>query len=451
MIGVADHAGFSAIVQQLRQRRFAFDERRSREITSVEIQQVEHVINEAIAAFLQISLQQREAADAVVVFHHDFAVQKRGFRRQRSDRLSDRLETMRPVLLLARQQSHLAVIKPRLHPVAVKLDLMQPIRSAGHLVIERGQTERDEIGQFRSDPTWAFRLFATFAGSAARTLLCRRSRPGSRSCRDASDPLLECCFAFRFWTVRAVRMPDAFFAAPTSSDLLDRSACRHRARFFFQDILVPRTAGFVVFALDQQPVVVTIVGAAAHPDEMPAAVQFLAVQIENKMALGVAAVRIAVGCPGSAVPDHHRAAAVFAFGDGAFESVVFDGMILDVNGETFVVGVKARAARDRPALHHAVELKAQIVVQPPGRMFLNDVAVPVARSFSAARLRRNAELSLFAVGFERHGTLTHAFSVFRARRSAAAGAPRRQPRNQKNSPCGICAIAKSATLPNISR
>ena len=78
-------------------------------------------------------------------------------------------------------------------------------------------------------------------------------------------------------------------------------------------------------------------------------------------------------------------------------------MILDVNGETLLVGVEARAARDRPALHDAVELEPQIVMQPARGVFLNDVTVAATSApGAAARLRRDAEFSLLAVDLERH-------------------------------------------------
>ncbi len=66
--------------------------------------EVEDVIDEAVAAaVLQIGLQQREIADAVVVFHDHFAVKERGLGGKRRHRFGDRLEAVRPILLLARQ------------------------------------------------------------------------------------------------------------------------------------------------------------------------------------------------------------------------------------------------------------------------------------------------------------------------------------------------------------
>ena len=118
---------------------------------------------------------------------------------------------------------------------------------------------------------------------------------------------------------------------------------------------------------------------------MPAAVQFLAVKGKFEMAFGVTFMRVAFGLPGAAIPDHHGAAAVFALRDGALERVVFDGVILDVDGEPLVVGIEARAARDGPALHDAVEFQPQVVVQPGRVMLLDDIAVRRRRAGSRPR------------------------------------------------------------------
>ena len=57
-------------------------------------------------------------------------------------------------------------------------------------------------------------------------------------------------------------------------------------------------------------------------------------------------------------------------------------------------------------------------MQPPRGMLLNDIAVTAAGAFAAARLRGHAELSLFAVSFESHEALTHAFAAFFAATAA---------------------------------
>src|SRR5581483_11286485 len=144
------------------------------------------------------------------------------------------------------------------------------------------------------------------------------------------------------------------------SDLVDRAPGRDRARFFFEDILIAGAACFLVLTLDEEPIVVAVVAAGAHAHQMPAAVKLLAVEIENEVTFGVALVRIAFGKPAALIPDHDRAAAVFALGDRALEAVVFDRVVLDVDGEALFVGFEARAAGHGPALHHAIELEPQI-------------------------------------------------------------------------------------------
>ena len=60
-------------------------------------------------------------------------------------------------------------------------------------------------------------------------------------------------------------------------------------------------------------------GLRAHPDQMPAALQLLAVELELEMALGEPSVRIADRRPVAPVPDEDRAAAIFALRDRALE------------------------------------------------------------------------------------------------------------------------------------
>ena len=342
---------------------------------------------------------------------------------------------MRPVLLLARQQLHFAVVEPRLRTIAVEFDLVQPIRPARRLIVERSETERDEGGRLRFDWMRGFAVSAPLALGIVCSGLrfrswrrrrafvfvvspCRRLRFSLSPCRRLAAILCNLLFerrlVFRFRllrfllrlrAVRAIGVPHPLLAALARGDLLDRAAGHRRERLFFQYVLVARAAGFLVLAFDQQPIVVTVAACPrAHAHQMPAAVQLLAVEIENEMALGVALVRIAFGKPAAAIPDHHGAAAIFAFGDRALEGVVFDRMILDMDGEAFFIGIEARAAGHRPALHHAVEFEPQIVMQPPRGVLLDHIPVPAAvAAFSSARFRRHAEFPLFPVSFERHG------------------------------------------------
>ena len=69
---------------------------------------------------------------------------------------------------------------------------------------------------------------------------------------------------------------------------------------------------------------------------MPAAVQLLAVELEFEMALREALVRIADRLPTAAIPDDHRAAAILALRDRAFEIAVFERVILDMHRQTLL-------------------------------------------------------------------------------------------------------------------
>src|SRR5262249_48359642 len=116
-----------------------------------------------------------------------------------------------------------------------------------------------------------------------------------------------------FLRVRAdapVAVPHPLLAALPRGDLLDRASGGDRARPLFGDVLGAGAARFVVLALDQQPIVVTVALAGAHPHQVPAPMQLLAVEIEDEVAFGVALERISLGKPAAAIPDHDRAAAV---------------------------------------------------------------------------------------------------------------------------------------------
>ena len=194
-----------------------------------------------------------------------------------------------------------------------------------------------------------------------------------------------------------------------------------RVRHLFQDVRIGFLAGEFVGRLDQQPRLLPLAGPLAHPHQMPVAVELLAVQLEIEMALLHGLVRIVVRRPGAAIPDHHGAAAILALRDGAFELVVFDRMILDVDGEALVAGHEARAARHRPAQHHAVEFEAQIVVQPRRVVLLDDVAEALlARPGLAARLGGLAEVAFLPIGLQ----LAMAYRVSLRAWRGSDGAPR---------------------------
>ena len=100
--------------------------------------------------------------------------------------------------------------------------------------------------------------------------------------------------------------------------------------------------------------------------------------------------------------------AVLAFRDRPFEIAIVERVILDLDGQSFVVRVDGGAARDRPGFEHAVKLEPEIVMQPCGIVFLDHETAaggPSGRSL-AARLQGFLKIALGAVG--RKLTLGHA-------------------------------------------
>ena len=80
--------------------------------------------------------------------------------------------------------------------------------------------------------------------------------------------------------------------------------------------------GVLIVRLYQEPIV-ALVGPAAHADQMPFALQALAVEDESEPSPLVAGPGIADGLPGALVPQHDGAAAILPFGDSALEASIF--------------------------------------------------------------------------------------------------------------------------------
>jgi hypothetical protein len=234
MLGEADAAPIAHSLKKSLQRRFAVDQRRAGHVATVEIKKIEDVIDKTIVAtILQVGLQQRKARHAFVALHHQFAVEQRGFGRQRRNRRGNRLEALCPIEPLARQQLDLAVVEPRLDAVAIIFDLVQPFPAARRSAVQGGKAGRDEI---------------------------RKVRVGNAR---ASSPL-DCLDGGLGISGRAVRVPDPLLTL-TGGDLLDRTAGRGGLRLILENILVARPARLVVLALDLEPVVVAVARLRAQP------------------------------------------------------------------------------------------------------------------------------------------------------------------------------------------
>src|SRR5262249_55240949 len=197
------------------------------------------------------------------------------------------------------------------------------------------------------------------------------------------------------------RIPNAL-AALAFGDLGGRAAAVHRQRFVFENVRIFRAAGFLVLRFDQKPRLLLLPAPAVHAHEMPSPVQLLAVQGESEMTFLVARMRVALRVPAAAVPNHDGAAAILSLRDGSLECVVFDRMIFHVDRKPLLVRNEARAAGDRPALHHAVDLDPQGVVPTPRGVLLDDELIALGSVRAPPRLGGHVELALPAVYLKAH-------------------------------------------------
>ena len=151
--------------------------------------------------------------------------------------------------------------------------------------------------------------------------------------------------------------------------------------------------GVLIAMLDEEPLRL-VLGAAPRAHEHPRAVHALAVHHDLEIAFLVAAPQRGIGitlvhcgCVRAAIPEHDRAAAVLALRDRSLEGVVVDRVILDLHREPLDGRIVARALGHGPALHHAVELEAEVEVEMTRRVLLDDEDELPALASRAPRCR----------------------------------------------------------------
>ena len=374
MLAETNPAAGRGVGQNVLQQLLARQQRRAREIVAIEMQEVEGVEHEIVAARFQLLLEGAEARMALRILDHDLAVDQRLPRRQCRQRRGDGLELAGPIETSPRLELDLAAGETGLHAVAVEFDLVDPVRRIRRRVAQQRQAWRHEVrkrcrpgaGNLRAvgGRRWALaalrRLRLLRRGAHLALARARRGRRASR-------------LAVGVPHRRGRRGRARGFLAHrlAGGDLVDIAAGDGRQRLFLENIRILRGARVFVGGLDQEPRLLPLAGPLAHPDQMPATAKLVAFQAEFEVTLLVSLVGVALRKPLPPVPYHHRSAAVLALRDRALERVVFDRVILDMDREALFSRHHAWAAGHRPALHHAVELQPQIVMQPPGRMLLN--------------------------------------------------------------------------------
>src|SRR4051812_31463738 len=295
-----------------------------------------------------------------------------------------------PVLAAAGEDARVALGEPREHAVAVVLHFVQPVAALRRLGDERGELRRDEGRQLD--------FLASVLGESA---------------------------------------------------LGARVVALHALRALRGDVVV--APHFLVVALYQQPRRAILLAARARQD--PRAVELLA--LEAKMQPPLAQRRDWIRIlrrPDALVPEEHLARAVLLFRDHAFELAVLKRMVFGLHGEALVAGIEARALRYRPALQHALELEAKVVMQPRRRVPLDVITQRLGffRRRAPARrsprgLRRDREIAHFTVALQPIGHVAGA-SKARARTVIATGGTQVLQRlrfsatsaHRWHGPCSVC-------------
>ena len=257
---------------------------------------------------------------------------------------------------------------------------MHPIAAVGCLVAERGKGRGNESRQtcfVCSIKRFDDRGFC-LVGGTNRDLACASAPDGF--CFAGS-----CLLAVSVTSPFLLRATRDFLHSPTGDD---------GKRLILQNIFITCGTLRAIVLLDQQPVVTFFSMPAMHAHEVPTPVQLLAVELECEVTLGQAFMRIGFGLPMAAIPDHHRPAAIFPLRYRAFEFVIGDRVILDLNGQPLFAWHEAWSSRHSPAFHHSIKFEPQIVVESPGGMLLYDESVAAFSDHLAFWLGGDAKSAL---------------------------------------------------------
>ncbi len=163
--------------------------------------------------------------------------------------------------------------------------------------------------------------------------------------------------------------------------------------------------------LETQPLVL----APSHPraDEVPAALELLAVELHHQVALlallmGLAGRHRVVG---ALVPEQRVPAAILLVRDAALEAGVGQGVVLGLHREPLRLRIIAGALGEGPTRQGAVDLQPQVIVQP-GRVMLVHDEEGLRAASPQRHLRRRLwsllEVAPGAIGLERGASGLHA-------------------------------------------
>src|SRR5665647_404319 len=352
--------------QEVGEARLALGERERAQVLTAREQEVEdHVRQLRVVVLAQRLLQGSEIADSVGAIGDHFAVEQGPVDLELCQLRGERREPRRPVEPVASEKRDVALGDPREDAVAVELDLVRPLVAFGRPDDECGQGKRRLLGWGTAAATFLPAPGTVPAASGGRRVVA------GGPCLAANDRGL--VTGHRRQTCRG--RPSVRRRRRRPGDFLHGAPTRHAAIADAPEVGNARLRVFVPL-LDEQPV---LAGAGAlvrlrggvHAHEHPSSVEPPTGEAELELAATIARLGVADGLPAPGVPEHHRTAAVFAFGDHPLEAPVLERVILNVQCEAADGRVHAGALRHRPALEHAVHLQAQVPVQLAGGVLVD--------------------------------------------------------------------------------
>src|SRR5262249_34229512 len=132
--------------------------------------------------------------------------------------------------------------------------------------------------------------------------------------------------------------------------------------------LVARRLRVRVAFLDEEPVALALLD--LH--ERPLAVELVTLELEEELSFLEPLTPIFEWDPFAAIPDDHAARTIVSGGDDPLEVAVFERMVFDLDGESFVGHVVRRALRHGPRPQDALHLEPEVEVQLPRGVLVHD-------------------------------------------------------------------------------
>ncbi|MNQ80682.1 hypothetical protein D3C85_956730 [compost metagenome] len=114
-------------IEHRRQRSSTLFDRHLAQVHAIEVRQVEQVVENVVAAIrFEGVLQRLKVRKPLLVHHHHFTVEPRRFQAQRGQGHGLPWQFVGPIVTIASDQLHLAVVDAGHDPVAVELDFVAP-------------------------------------------------------------------------------------------------------------------------------------------------------------------------------------------------------------------------------------------------------------------------------------------------------------------------------------